>query len=30
MSEEDAGEKTEEPTERRREEFRERGQIAKS
>ena len=30
MAEEDAGEKTEEPTERRREEFRERGQIAKS
>ena len=30
MSEEDAGEKTEEPTERRRQDFRERGQIAKS
>ena len=30
MAEEDAGEKTEEPTDRRREEFRERGQIAKS
>jgi flagellar biosynthetic protein FlhB len=30
MSEEDAGEKTEEPTDRRRDEFRERGQIAKS
>lgn len=30
MAEEDAGEKTEDPTDRRREEFRERGQIAKS
>lgn len=30
MAEDDSGEKSEEPTERRREEFRERGQIAKS
>jgi flagellar biosynthesis protein FlhB len=30
MAEEDAGEKTEDPTDRRREEFRERGEIAKS